>query len=77
MTRGGRTTWFLAGIPVEEVRPMIEHLVVEYGSVSAAARALADRHDLSADSCARQLRRIRHGHQDYVCLDTYDRLWVM
>ena len=69
--------WPKAGIPVPEVLPMVDELVAEYGSASAAARAIADRHVLSADSCARQLCRIRNGHQEHVCLETFDRLWVM
>ena len=69
--------WPKAGIPVAEVLPKVELLVSEYGSASAAARVIAERHSLSADSCARQLCRIRNGHQEHVCLETYDRLWVM
>ena len=67
----------LSTVPTPEVREMLEDLICEYGGVSALSRVMADRHRLSADSCARELVRIRHGHVNRVLVETYDRLWVM
>jgi len=64
-------------VPIAEVLPMVDRLVRMNGSTSAAGRAVADRFALSADSCSRQLCRIRNGHHDYVFAETYDRLWVL